>query len=59
MYIGLHVKYRLFLSGFNETFNIIDWLSKNTRILNFMKIRPVRTELFHAAWQADGQTWRS
>jgi len=29
--------------------------SKNTRISNFMKIRPVGTELLHP----DGQTWRS
>jgi hypothetical protein len=28
--------------------------SRNTQISNFMKIRPVRAELFHT----DGQTWR-
>ena len=38
MYIGLHVQCPLFLSDFNET--------------NFMKIRPVGAELFHA----DGRT---
>jgi len=32
--------------------NLLDRLSKNTKISNFMKIRPVGAELFHA----DGQT---
>jgi len=35
---------------------------KNTRILNFMKIRPVEVELFHVDLRTDGQpkrqTWR-
>ena len=52
MYIGLHMKYPLLLSDFNEIF--LDIFSKNTRISNFMKIRPVGAELFHA----DGQTNR-
>jgi len=56
MYIDLHVKYQLFLSHFNENLNILDRLSKNTEILNFMKIHPVGTELFHADGRADGQT---
>jgi hypothetical protein len=48
MYIGLRVKNLLFLSDFNVT-----WIfSKNTQISNFMKIRPVGVELFHA----DGRT---
>ena len=48
MYIGLHVKYPLFLSEFNKT-----WIfsTKIIEILNFMKMRPVEAELFHA----DGQ----
>ena len=54
MYIVFHVKYSLFLSDFNETWNILDRLSKNTQIPNFMKIRLVEVELFHA----DGQIWR-
>ena len=51
MYIGLHVKYPLFLSDINETFYILDRLSKNIDIQNFMKIRAIREDLFHT----DGQ----
>jgi len=39
MYIGLHVKYPLFLSDFNETEYFLQIL-KNNQISNFMKIRP-------------------
>jgi hypothetical protein len=39
MCIGPHVKYLLFLSDFNET---------------WMKIRPVRAELFHVDRRTDG-----
>ena len=52
MYVGRHVKYRLFLSDFNESF--LDRFSKNTQISNVIKIPPVVDELFHA----DGQTGR-
>jgi len=38
MYIGRHTKYPLFSTDF----------SKNTQMSNFMKIRPVGAELFHA-----------
>jgi hypothetical protein len=55
MYTGLHVKYPLFLSGFNET-QTVDRLSKNTHIPNFMRIRPVEAELFRADGQTDRQT---
>ena len=48
MYIGLHVKYPLFLSDFNETCNFIERFWKNNQISNFMKIRPVGAELLHA-----------
>jgi hypothetical protein len=54
MYIGLQVKYPLFLSDFNKTG--IFWtffFSKNTRISNFIKIRPEGAELFHAGRRSD------
>jgi len=50
MHIGLNVKYPLLLSDFNET-NLLDKFSKNTQIQNFMKIRPVGIEFFHAERQ--------
>jgi len=58
MYVDLHVKYPLFMSDFNETWIYPDRFSKNTQISNFMKIRLVGAELFHADRQTDGQTWR-
>jgi hypothetical protein len=51
MYIGLHVKYPLFLSDLNS----LDSFSKNPQISNFMKIRPVGAELFHADIRTDIQ----
>jgi hypothetical protein len=48
MYISLHVKYRLFLSDFDETLNFLNSFSKNTQISNLLKIRPVVAELFRA-----------
>ena len=52
MYIGVHVKYPLFLLDFNETGIFFDLCSKSTQISNSVKIRPVGAELLHA----DGQT---
>jgi hypothetical protein len=52
MYIGLHVKCRLLLADFNETCNVSADFRKNTQIPNFIKIRPVGTEMFHT----DGRT---
>jgi len=43
---GLHVKYPLFLSDFNETWIFSTFLEKYSVI--FMKIRPVGSELFQA-----------
>ena len=43
------------LSDFNETWILTDF-EKNNKISNFMKIRPVAAELFHAEGQTDGQT---
>ena len=53
MCIGLHVKYPLFLSDFNKTCIISKDFSKNTQIPNFIKIRPVGAELFHAEGKTD------
>jgi len=52
MYIGLHVKYPLFLSDFKK--NIFLDIFQNIQISNFMKIHPVGAELFNA----DGRTER-
>jgi len=56
MYIGLHVKYPLFLSEFNETLKFLDKVRKNPQTYNFMKIRSVAAELFHADRRTDGRT---
>jgi len=57
MYIGLHVRYPLFLSGFNEIeFSRQIFREKNIQISNFMKIRPVGAELFHVDGWTDRQT---
>ena len=55
MYIGLHIKCPLFLSHFNETWNLLDRFFKNSQISNLIKISPVGTELFHVVRQANGQ----
>ena len=52
MYIGVHVKYPLFLSDIDETWIFSTDFRKNPQISIFMKIRPARAELFHA----DGRT---
>ena len=50
---ALHVKYRLFLSDFNTNWILETDFRKNTQISNFMKIRPVGAELFHADRRKD------
>jgi hypothetical protein len=54
MYIGIHVKYPLFLSDIKENSIFPTDFRKNTQIPNFIKSHPVGAELFHA----DGQTNR-
>ena len=58
MYIGLHVKYLLvqFLIKFEFSRQIFE--KKNTQKSDFMKIRPVGAELFHADRWTDGETRR-
>jgi hypothetical protein len=56
IYIGLHVNYSLFWSDFNKTWISQWYFRKNTEISNFMKIRPVGAELFHANLRLEGQT---
>jgi hypothetical protein len=53
MYIGLHVKYSLFLSDFNATLIFSADFRKNTQISNLMKIRQVEAELFRADRRTD------
>jgi len=37
----------------------LDRYSKNTHISNFIRIRQLGAELFHAYRQTDRQTWRN
>ena len=48
MFIGLHVKYTLFVSDSDVTSVFSTVFYKNTRISNFTKIGPLGAELFHA-----------
>ena len=52
IYIGLHVKYPLYLSDFNDTEFSWQFLIHN-QISNFMEICPVRAEFFSANGQTD------
>ena len=54
IHIGLHVKYPLFLSDFNETWTFFGRISKNTQLPNFMKIRLQGAEMFHVDRRTDG-----
>ena len=51
MYIGLPVKYPLFVVDFN----FINIFSKNTKISNFIEIRPVGAELFMSTERETGR----
>jgi hypothetical protein len=52
MYLGIHVKYPLFLTDFNQT-----WFSRqifeNLQTPNLMKIRPAVAELYHEDRRTD------
>jgi hypothetical protein len=48
MYLGLHVKYALFLSELMGLKFLLDRFSKNTQISDFIKIRLLGADLFHA-----------
>jgi len=60
MYMGLHVKYPLFLLDFNYL-EFCRQIFENARISNFMKIRRTGTELIHRGGCKDRQTqtWQS
>ena len=58
MYIGLHVKYPLLLSDFNDTWAFSTYFRKILKISNYMNIGPVGAELFHADGRTGGQTRR-
>jgi hypothetical protein len=54
--MGLNVKYRLFLSYFNDVLNFREEVLKNPQTTNLMKIRPFGEELFQADKWTDRQT---
>jgi len=56
MCLGLHAKYPLLLSDFNETWIFAAYFREKTQISNFMKIRSVGAELFHVGGRTEGQT---
>ena len=56
IYIGLHVKYRLFLSGFNATLVFSTDFRKILKLKKNMKILPVSAEVLNADGRTDGRT---
>jgi hypothetical protein len=60
MFVGLHLKYLLFFSDFNETWIFSTDFRKHSNIKKiFMKIRRVGPSFFHACGRTDRQKWRS
>ena len=55
MYVGIHVKYWLFLVDFSESWTCLTDFSKNTEVSDFLETRPLGVEL-HADRRMDGQT---
>jgi len=53
MYIGLHVKYPLYMSHFNDTWIVSTDVLKSTDISNLTKICPMGDELLHVEGQID------
>ena len=53
MYIGLYVRYPLFLSDFDENWFLFVRVSKNPEVLKFMKVLVVGAELLHTDWQTN------
>jgi hypothetical protein len=61
IYIGLHVKYPLFLSWFNETWLFSTFLKKYTKI-KFHENPSIESRVVPCGWtdgRTDGQTWRN
>jgi hypothetical protein len=52
MYVGLHVTYSLFLSDLNDT-SVVSTDFRKILISDFMKIRPVGSDLFHTDRRMD------
>jgi hypothetical protein len=52
MYIRRHVKYQLFLSDFNETWDFLDRFSKNPQISNLTENPSSRSRVF-TFWQTE------
>ena len=53
MYVGMYVKYTVFLSDFNQTCIFPERFSKNPQILNLIKMCPLGSEVFHAERRTD------
>jgi hypothetical protein len=54
MYVGLHVKYQLFLSGFNEPLIFSTYFREKKSASNkFNENTLCRSDLFHEDWRTD------